>query len=56
MKNYRKLIGIIIAIAIVVIGTSEPAKNIYKARCRFLTICRYYVKIITYAYKENGIT
>ena len=31
MKNYRKLIGIIIAIAIVVIGTSEPAKNLYKA-------------------------
>ena len=31
MKNYRILIGIIIAIAIVVIGTSDPAKNLYKA-------------------------
>lgn len=31
MKNYRILIGVIIAIAIVVIGTSDPAKNLYKA-------------------------
>ncbi|WP_296645410.1 N-acetylmuramoyl-L-alanine amidase family protein [Romboutsia sp. 13368] len=31
MKNYRILIGIIIAIAVVVIGTSDPAKNLYKA-------------------------
>ena len=31
MKKYRVLVGIIIALAIVIIGNSDPAKNLYKA-------------------------
>lgn len=31
MKKYRILVGIIIAVSIVIIGTSDPAKNLYKA-------------------------
>ena len=31
MKKYRILVGIIMALSIIIIGTSEPAKNLYKA-------------------------
>ena len=31
MKKYRALVGIIIAVSIVIIGTSDPVKNLYKA-------------------------
>lgn len=31
MKKYRILVGIIIAVSVLIIGTSDPAKNIYKA-------------------------
>ena len=29
MKKYRILVGIIMALSIIIIGTSEPAKNLY---------------------------
>ena len=32
MKKYRILVGIIMALSIIIIGTSEPAKNLNKAR------------------------
>ena len=32
MKKYRVLVGIIIAVSIGIIGTSDFAKNLYKAR------------------------
>ena len=38
MKKYRILVGIIMALSIIIIGTSEPAKNVYKDRKRYTNL------------------